>query len=64
MTWCRIQELYKYHMQVRALWETHWREEWLVLYGTHLSSFRSGSKKPGWSIFLQDILGVKVGLGG
>jgi len=47
-------------MVARALWESHWKEEWMVLYSSHVSFFSMGTKKPGWSIFLHDILAVKV----
>lgn len=43
----------------RALWETHWREEWAVLHATHLSFYASGAKKPTWSVFLHDLLAVR-----
>ncbi len=47
-------------MVARALWESHWREEWMVLYASHVSFFAMGTKKPGWSVFLHDILAVRV----
>eukprot|EP00624_Nannochloropsis_granulata_P005770 evm.model.NODE_41244_length_18694_cov_23.977480.2 len=47
-------------MVARALWESHWKEEWMVLYSSHVSFFSMGTKKPGWSVFLHDILAVKV----
>jgi hypothetical protein len=43
----------------RALWETHWREEWAALYPTHVSFYSSGAKKATWSLFLHEILGVR-----
>lgn len=48
------------NMVARALWESHWKEEWIVLYSSHVSFFSMGTKKPGWSVFLHDILAVKV----
>ena len=47
-------------MVARALWESHWKEEWMVLYASHISFFSPGAKKPAWSLFLHDILAVRV----
>jgi hypothetical protein len=48
-------------MVARALWESHWKEEWMVLYPSHIAFFGMGSKsKPSWSVFLHDVLAVKA----
>jgi len=47
-------------MIARGLWQSHWREEWMVLYGTHISFFPSGSKKAGWFLCLNDITQVRA----
>jgi hypothetical protein len=43
----------------RAMWETHWREEWAVLTGTTLSFYQTNRRKPSLRIALLDIRAVE-----
>jgi hypothetical protein len=42
----------------RAMWESHWREEIMVLYPSHVSFHNPGSSKSHWNLPLQDITGI------
>ncbi|CAM9490801.1 unnamed protein product, partial [Chrysoparadoxa australica] len=40
----------------RALWESHWREEWLVLYPGCMTSWAPLTKKPIWELPLSSLI--------
>lgn len=42
----------------RAWWETHWREEIMVLFPSYISFFRPGESKSHWNLPLQDLTGI------
>jgi len=46
-------------MVCRAIWESHWREEWMVEYSTHLAFFSSASKKANFGIAFDDVIAVE-----
>ena len=44
----------------RALWESHWREEWCCIYNTHVAFFPPLSRKPAWVLHYADVLSVRM----
>ena len=42
----------------RALWDTHWREETMMLFPSHISFFPPSSKKAVWTLALHDLISV------
>jgi len=44
----------------RALWESHWREEYCGVYDTHVAFFAPLGKKPVFFLHHRDILGVRT----
>ncbi|GMI16774.1 hypothetical protein TrLO_g12402 [Triparma laevis f. longispina] len=43
----------------RALWETHWREEWCGVYASHVAFYAPLSKKPAFVLPHRDVLTVR-----
>ncbi|GMH95851.1 hypothetical protein TrST_g6287 [Triparma strigata] len=43
----------------RALWETHWREEWCGVYSSHVAFYAPLSKKPAFVLPHRDVLTVR-----
>ncbi|CAN0079411.1 unnamed protein product [Pylaiella littoralis] len=39
----------------RCLWESHWREEWVVLFPSHVACYPPLSKKPAWVLPLKTL---------
>jgi hypothetical protein len=44
----------------RALWESHWREEWCGIYRTHIAFYAPLSRKPSWVLYFKDVLTVRL----
>lgn len=42
----------------RALWDTHWREELIVLYPSYIAFYPPLAKKASWTLYLQELIGI------
>ena len=42
----------------RALWDTHWREELIVLYPSYIAFYPPLAKKASWTLHLQELIGI------